>query len=139
MQNAVSGILGLLLLALLPQGAASAQDAAQPLVVVTSIQGELAESMMATLDRAITRAENAGAEVLIVEIDTPGGEVTLMDRLARRIEMTSVQPIAYITNEAVSAGAFIAMACDLIYTYQRAQIGSCCRSGCRWRRAAMRT
>ncbi len=110
--------------ALLAFAVAAPAVAAEDVVVVTQIDGELAGSMMATLDRAIRRAEAENARAIIIEIDTPGGELTLMDRIGRRIEQTNVQPIAYVVNEAVSAGAYIAMACDLIYTYEHAQIGS---------------
>ena len=115
-------LIALLLLGPALQGVALAQQ--EESVVVTRIEGQLAEAMIATLDRAIQRAESEGAAALIIEIDTPGGEVTLMDRIGRKIEMCKVQPVAYVLNEAVSAGAFIAMACEQIYTYERAQIGS---------------
>ncbi|MFH0946816.1 MAG: NfeD family protein [Planctomycetota bacterium] len=115
-------LITLLLPGLALQTVALAQQ--EETVVVTRIEGPLAEAMMATLGRAIERAESEQASALIIEIDTPGGEVTLMDRIARKIELCKVQPVAYVLNEAVSAGAFIAMACDRIYTYERAQIGS---------------
>lgn len=93
-------------------------------VVVTQIEGPLKEAMMATLSRAIDRAEREEALALIIEINTPGGEVELMKRLGQEIETAQVDRIAYVTEQAVSAGAYIAMACDQIYTNEFAQIGS---------------
>lgn len=93
-------------------------------VVVTRIEGPLADSMMATLSRAVERAAAEEAAALIVEIDTPGGEVELMDRLGNLLARSEVLPIAFVTNEAISAGAYLAMSCDVIYTAEHAQIGS---------------
>ena len=112
-----------LLLGLCPTQRATAQQPNDS-VVVTRIEGPLAESMMATLSRACALAESEGARALIIEIDTPGGEVTLMERLARQIELCDVDAVAYVVNKAVSAGAYIAMSCNRIYTNERAEIGS---------------
>ena len=95
-----------------------------PVVVVVPIQGEITDSMVATLDRAIARAEERDAAYLLVEIDTPGGAVTTMEMLAGRLDASEVEPISYVTHEALSAGAFIALAGTRIYTNEQAQIGS---------------
>lgn len=119
-----SKLLALLLLLASVSVESRAQEPVRDVVVVTRIEGPLADSMMATLRRAIERAETEDAAALIVEIDTPGGEVELMDRLGGVITRTEVPPIAYVVNEAVSAGAYLAMSCDVIYTNEHAQIGS---------------
>jgi len=112
--------LALLLLWAGSLGAAEGEET----VVVTRIEGQLSESMMATLERAIDRAVHEEAAALILEIDTPGGEIELMDRLGGLLATAEVQPIALVLNEAVSAGAFLAMSCELIFTMGNAQIGS---------------
>ncbi len=113
---------GCLLLAAL--GFAAPADRAPDTVVVTRVQGELAESMIATMDRAVRRAESENAAALIVEIDTLGGEISVMDRIAAALDRSKVVPTTYVLNECVSAGAFIAMAGEKIYTNEHAQIGS---------------
>lgn len=109
---------------LAPAAAAGTSVEPRPVVIWTSIEGELSEAMIATVDRAIREAEDREAAHLVVEIDTPGGEVTIMDRIGMRLGQTKVEPVAYVAREAVSAGSYIAMACERIYTSEHAQIGS---------------
>lgn len=111
-----------MLLSLLPL--ARAEGPKPAVVVVVPIHGELSDSMIVTLQRAIDVAEEEEAAFLLVDIDTPGGAVTTMEALGDRLDRSKVPPVAYVTREALSAGAYIALACTRIYTEEQAQIGS---------------
>lgn len=96
--------------------------------VLFILQGQLSETMKFTLQRTIRAAESNGAKILIVEIDTPGGEMELMENLRYMLfnahQKDGLETIAYINNNADSAGALIAMACRQIYMSPLAHIGS---------------
>ncbi len=90
------------------------------------IEGALDVGTQALLRRGIDHAEGAG-NLLLIEIDTPGGEVDLMWRMANAIMDTSdegVQTVAWVNDRALSAGSLLAMACDDLYMRSHATIGS---------------
>lgn len=90
------------------------------------IEGALDGGTQSLLRRAIDDAEQASRQ-LVLELDTPGGEVELMWRLARMIDDASkrgVESTAWVNDRALSAGALVAMSCDRIYMRSLASIGS---------------
>lgn len=95
------------------------------LIYSVPIEGPLNPTMIHLFRRIRDDARTAGAEVLVVEIDTPGGEVNLMMELADLIYSTDdFRTVAWITGNAWSAGALIALACDEIYMRETATIGA---------------
>ena len=111
-----------------------------PLVLLPLLQGKadfagvthlkiddaLDVGMQALLRRGIDHAEGAG-NLLLIEIDTPGGEVKLMWRMANAIMDASddgVRTVAWVNDRALSAGSLLAMACDELYMRSHATIGS---------------
>jgi membrane-bound serine protease (ClpP class) len=76
------------------------------------------------LERAISEAEENGAEVIIFEIDTPGGEVQSAGEIGNLLARTDIKTVAFINNEALSAGAFISLHMDEIYMVPNSTIGS---------------
>lgn len=96
--------------------------------VLFPLEGPLAKTMSMRFKRAIDMAESLSAKILIVEIDTPGGEITLMEQLRDIIFDAYTQhglyTVAYINPNADSAGALLAMACRGLYMSPLAHIGS---------------
>jgi membrane-bound serine protease (ClpP class) len=95
-------------------------------VVHVRIDGPLDVGTQSLLSRGIRRAkdENVG---LLVELDTPGGEIELMWRLATMLDQASrdgVTTTAWINDKALSAGALLAIACDRIYMSAHGVIGA---------------
>lgn len=119
-----------LLTALLaPVSFGRAQESAKlaPGAVRLVIDGPLDLGTLGLLQRAARRAKDEGHELLIVEIDTPGGEVGLMIRFARQLAEARAEgtPIAaWIHGEATSAGALVALACERIYMSSTSHMGS---------------
>ncbi len=65
------------------------------------------------IDRAIRHAEDTNARAVVIQIDTPGGEIGTMKRIVGRIERATVPVIVYVSPagaQAASAGTFITMA-----------------------------
>lgn len=93
-------------------------------VYVVPIHDAITPPQEYILRRAIKQANELDVEVILLDINTPGGrlDVTLeiMDMLTR-FEGTT---IAFVNNEAISAGAFISVACDHIYMAPSGTIGA---------------
>lgn len=100
-------------------------------VVVIPIKGEIDGrdithgSVMATsVRRRLMAAERAGADVVVFELDTPGGAVDGALQICEAIKSSRVPKIyAWVHSDAYSAGAIIALACDEIIVSDTASFG----------------
>ena len=115
-------------------GAADAPDAdapalrstgQRPLVYVLPIEGVFDTTQEIIARRAIKDAIRADADVIVVKLDTPGGMAGVMlDIMDGLIEQYDGRTIAYVNDEATSAGAILACVCDDIYFSPLATMGS---------------
>jgi len=64
------------------------------------------------MERGIKEAEENGADLIIFEIETPGGFVNETYKIIDPILQTTIPTLAWIHNDAISAGSLIALACD---------------------------
>lgn len=89
---------------------------------------ELAEDIMPpawrTVKRAMEEADQAGADLIVMSLDTYGGMVNLADSISQRLLHNRANTVVYIVNNAASAGALISLSCDRIYMSPSAQIGA---------------
>lgn len=94
------------------------------------IAGALDAGTQASLRRAIETARAVAGEGrpgLLIELDTPGGEVELMWALAGQIDEAvdkGVDVTCWVHDRALSAGALLAMACKPMYMRPQANIGA---------------
>ena len=88
------------------------------------VEEEVEKGLFAFLKRSFSEAEQAGAEAIILEIDTLGGFTDAADKIAKLMDETEVPIIAYINNRAISAGALIALHAKDIYMTPNATIGA---------------
>lgn len=101
-------------------------DVAEAGATTLRIEGELGVVHQALLVRGIAGAKARG-DKLVIELDTPGGEVQLAWRIARLIDEASkdgVPTVAWINDHALSAGALLALACDDIYMRGTSSFGA---------------
>ncbi|PUB12531.1 nodulation protein NfeD [Paenisporosarcina sp. OV554] len=108
----------LLVLPSLPISASSSE------VYRIPVKNEVEKGLYAFLQRAFEEAEAAGAEVVILDIDTPGGFVDTAGDIGKLMDDTPLTTIAFINNDALSAGAFIALHADEIYMVPSGRIGA---------------
>ncbi|MGE8078193.1 NfeD family protein [Peribacillus loiseleuriae] len=94
------------------------------IVYLVPIEDTVEDGLYAFINRALTTAEENGAEVVIFEVDTPGGAVNSATKIAKRMQNTSVETVAYVNNRALSAGAYISLNTDKIYMAPNATMGS---------------
>lgn len=95
-------------------------------VVIITIDGEIdSKGVMAeSVRRRIRTAERAGADAMVFEINTPGGEVMSVLAICKAIRASSIKnTIAWINTDAYSGGAIIAMACREIVVHESASFG----------------
>jgi membrane-bound serine protease (ClpP class) len=117
------GILALALLAVPRTGAQSDQ----PLVHVIDVDGAITSAMARHVERSIERAEEDGATLLVIELDTPGGAGDAMDDIVDDILESQVPVAVYVSPvnaRAASAGVFITYAAHIAAMAPATNIGS---------------
>ena len=95
-------------------------------VRVIRLEGMITTLQQTFIERQIQRAVQAGAELLLFEIDSPGGELLASTNLAKTIadlDPQKVRTIAYVPKMAISGAAIVALGCDEIYLHPDAKIG----------------
>lgn len=73
--------------------------------------------------KAIEDAEAQGVDAIILKIDTYGGVVFSARDIAEKLLRTEVKTIAYVETKAISAGTFIAWACQEIVMESKTTMG----------------
>src|SRR5687767_398597 len=85
----------------------------EPLAIVMTADGPIMPPMLEYIKRGIETARRQEAEVLIIQLNTPGGSVDTMLEIIKEIRASSVPVVVYVAPRnaiAGSAGALITMA-----------------------------
>lgn len=93
-------------------------------VYVVPVEQSIERGLESFLNRAFTEAENAAADMIILEIDTLGGEIDAALGIGELIMKEEIPVVAYIKGEAISAGSYIALNADKIYMEPGSHIGA---------------
>ena len=91
------------------------------------VEGPLDVGTLALLERACDEAEKNGHEAIVLDLDTPGGEIELMWQLSRRLDKASEDGLftaAWVHDRATSAGSLMALSCERVYMSPTSTIGS---------------
>jgi membrane-bound serine protease (ClpP class) len=99
-------------------------NAQQKLVYQFEIHEEISPSMSRLTETAIAEAEKRKADYILVDMNTYGGTVVDGDNIRTALLKTKIPTIVFIRNNAASAGALIAIACDSIYMTPGSTIGA---------------
>lgn len=102
------------------------QDERETKARIVKLQGMIDWELEFQLMRQIDRALESGCNLLIVEIDSPGGRVDASENIVDRLLEVSdggVRTIAYVPKQAISGGGLVALACDEIYMHPDAHLG----------------
>jgi membrane-bound serine protease (ClpP class) len=94
------------------------------LVYIYSIKDNIAAPTWRITQEAFNEALSLGADVVILHLNTYGGEVSAADSIRTRILNSPVPVHVFIDDNAASAGALIAIACDSIYMKAGGKIGA---------------
>lgn len=104
---------------------AEPQDDAPRSSVIVHLHGPITPQLEHYVYRSLEKAQRTGADVVILDIDSPGGLVGASLRLAHHFEaITWAEAVAYVPREALSGAAIVAIGCDKIVLHPRARIGN---------------
>lgn len=104
------------------------QDLRTSKAAVIVCKGMIDDGLYKSIRRRTELALNAGAEYLIYEIQTYGGLLQSGDDIAKYFILEvgkKAKTVAYITTEAISAGAMISVSCRDIIMLENTTIGDC--------------
>src|SRR5690625_1772318 len=109
---------------LTPSSINAENEGENKLVYIVPIENEVERGLEAFLVRSTNEAIDAGANHIIFEIDTPGGRVDSASQIGKLLQSIDIPTSAFIVNEALSAGSYIALNLDTIYMKPNATMGA---------------
>ncbi len=101
-----------------------AQEADRVLVYKYDIKKVIAAPIWRTTKISLNEATKAGADYVLIHMNTYGGQVDMADSIRTAILNYPVPVLVFIDNQAISAGALISIACDSIYMRPGGNIGA---------------
>jgi len=96
-------------------------------VHVLKANTEVNDVMARYIERGIGEAERTDAKAVVIELDTPGGLQTSMERIVQRIQASKVPVIVWVAPsgaKAASAGTFITMSAHVAAMAPGTSIGA---------------
>lgn len=120
--KAVKFILVSLLAIILLSGAAAAAPGGP--VYVVPIAGTIDPGLATFVERVYAEAEGEAAAAVILEIDTPGGLIASAQQMRNTIRRSPLTTIAYVREQALSAGVLISLAADVLVMAPGTTIGA---------------
>lgn len=93
-------------------------------VYVIEVREDITPGMARKLGRGLDEAVAAKADVVVLHINTYGGLLDAADSMRTRLLNMKIPVVAFIDNNAASAGALISIACNRIYMTGGASIGA---------------
>jgi len=108
-------VIGLLVLVFQPVGALSGAGAQNdsPFVIVLDAEGPVAPAMQEYIQRGLEIAEQRNADLVILQLDTPGGSIDTMNNIIQTIRDSRIPVVVYVSPRgamAASAGTMITLA-----------------------------
>ncbi|MDU1905378.1 MAG: NfeD family protein [Dysgonomonas sp.] len=94
------------------------------LIYKINIKQEIGSAAWHHLQNGLYHANQQNADYILLEMNTYGGTVVEADSMRTAILNTKIPVYVFINNNAASAGALIAIACDRIYMRESANIGA---------------
>jgi membrane-bound serine protease (ClpP class) len=82
-----------------------AQSTSGPLVLTLDVEGPLTPVMITTLERSLDIAQSDSAELLILELNTPGGSIDLMNSIVTAMRNSTIPIVVYVSPQGAMAGS----------------------------------
>lgn len=93
-------------------------------VYVIPIEGPISKPNLFILRRGLKEAINNEVEMVVLDMDTPGGRVDICLEMMEMLDRFDGLTATYVNEDAISAGSFIAAATDEIYFAPRGKMGA---------------
>ncbi len=101
--------------------------AASPHIDVMTLNTAIDPASLSFLNKAITTAESDGAQALVIQVNTPGGDLASMQSMTEAELSSTVPIISYVAPTggfAASAGAFVTLAAPIAAMAPTTRIGA---------------
>lgn len=118
---------------LLAQEAADHKAVAEPALpeqqkfknaAVIQFAGPITPWLQGYLERKLAAAKAADADLIVLEIDSPGGHLHESEQIAEKLNnLPDAHTVAYVPREAYSGAAMVSLGCDEIIMRPSARIG----------------
>ena len=96
------------------------------LIAIVEIDGPIFyDNQLDSLKRRTDRAIQDGADLIVFDLDTPGGRLDLALDISSYIRTLGVPTVAWVDNQALSAGILIGSACDELVMARGSLTGDC--------------
>lgn len=89
-----------------------------------NLNEEIGPSAWRTARKALEHAKLENSDLILVHMNTYGGMVDYADSIRTALLRSRIRTVVFIDNNAASAGALIALACDRIYMRPGGSIGA---------------
>jgi membrane-bound serine protease (ClpP class) len=91
---------------------------------IIHFDGQITPWLQGYVERKVAAAQEAGADLIILQIDSPGGYLHESSNIAHKLNnLKDVHTVAYIPREALSGAALVSLGCDEIILHPSARIG----------------
>ena len=94
------------------------------LVYKVKIDKMIAAPLWRSVKKSFVEADSLDADFMLLHMNTYGGQVDIADSMRTLILNHRIPVLVFIDNQAISAGALIAIAADSIYMRPGASIGA---------------
>ena len=91
--------------------------------VLIEFHGEINTLLAGFFNRAMDKAEAAGADLILLEVDSPGGLKIESLQMARRLRDSKAYTVVIVDSEAISGGSLVSIGCDEIQINPDAKFG----------------
>lgn len=96
----------------------------KPRYIQIDLKKEVSSTSWIYVKKGVEQAYQEGAKGIILNMNTYGGAVVYADSIRTTLLNSTIPTYVFIDNNAASAGALIAIACDSIYMRRGASIGA---------------
>jgi membrane-bound serine protease (ClpP class) len=93
-------------------------------VFVIPIHGPITSTQLYILRRGVKEAIETENSAILIDVDTPGGEVQTTLEIMKVLDRFDGETLAFIREEAVSAGAYIVSSSEYIYMAPKSVVGA---------------
>jgi membrane-bound serine protease (ClpP class) len=116
--------LGLICIASLLPLQAAEKSMSTGAVVVLPLKGAVSEAQFFFLRRALKNAEAVAAAAVVLDMDTPGGDLKATEKIVQMFSGSPIPAYTYVNANAGSAGALIALGTKNIFMAPVSAIGA---------------
>jgi len=95
-----------------------------PIFFSIDLKKEIGSTTWIYIQKGFAQAQAENADAIIIHMNTYGGEVLYADSIRTKILNSRIPVHVFVDNNAASAGALIAIACDKIFMRKGATIGA---------------